>query len=783
MSLNVWTQPSGYNFGTVPEREQLNQGDGLPLPVTNDSGVSYVIISGSLPTGLFISGNVIQGSPYVNNNVIDYSFCIRASKFNTATQKTEFADRTYLISVDNISPPAFITAEGSLDAGPHHQFYVIDGSYVEYQIDAVDLNAEPGQVLSFTIESGNGALPPGLTLTPSGLISGFVGPALVAVAGVDPQSTKEFGFRVTITDGVNFNSRTFSIFVVDPDVFRADSLISNNYGDANFTSDVTYLQEPVWVTDAYLGIFRANNYITIPLGVYDKRSVVFRVEPTNTELYATTYQKAVDDNVTGGSTVTVTNASGTPTIGQVLSFLYYADSATDTTYTITAVEQLPNDVYRLQVTPELTMTLNNGIPFFIGSRSQLPPGMLFNTSTSEVYGKVPFQPAVTKTYKFTATAIRTYSDSYEFTTSSKTFTVDMLGDVTSTITWITPSNLGTLDANYVSTLSVAASSTVPNAIISYRKTGGTLPPGISLSVDGELIGVVNQYYNEDTGEPGLISFSESDPVIVNQTYDNGTTTFDRAFSFTLQASDQYQYSIQNRTFTIAVDTPNTVAYSNVTARPFLAKAERALWRDFITDSSVFVPESMYRPNDSHFGVQSNLELLVFAGIQTELASVYANSMLNGFKRKRFQFSGFEKATAVDPTTNVAVYEIVYAKMFDPLEPNKTHLPESILDEPYYPNSITNWRSRISSGLLTERNYLPLWMRTIQSGLKEPSGYVLAIPLCYCKVGTADTILLNIKYSGFDFRRLDYTIDRFIINPVIGVTGAKYLAFRDDRTTI
>jgi hypothetical protein len=157
-------------------------------------------------------------------------------------------------------------------------------------------------------------------------------------------------------------------------------------------------------------------------------------------------------------------------------------------------------------------------------------------------------------------------------------------------------------------------------------------------------------------------------------------------------------------------------------------------------------------------------------------------MLNGFKRKRFQFSSFQKATAIDPNTNTAVYEIVYVKMFDPLEPNGVHLP-NIINTDYYPNSITNWRERLSTGLLTERNYLPLWMRTIQTGTKEQSGYVMAIPLCYCKVGTADTILLNIKYSGFDFRQLDYSIDRFIINPVTGVTGAKYLAFRDDRTTI
>ena len=33
----------------------------------------------------------------------------------------------------------------------------------------------------------------------------------------------------------------------------------------------------------------------------------------------------------------------------------------------------------------------------------------------------------------------------------------------------------------------------------------------------------------------------------------------------------------------------------------------------------------------------------------------------------------------------------------------------------------------------ERNYLPLWMRTAQTGFEELD-YVTAIPICYCKPG-------------------------------------------------
>jgi hypothetical protein len=115
---------------------------------------------------------------------------------------------------------------------------------------------------------------------------------------------------------------------------------------------------------------------------------------------------------------------------------------------------------------------------------------------------------------------------------------------------------------------------------------------------------------------------------------------------------------------------------------------------------------------------------------------------------------------------------------------------------YFPNGITNWQKRLSnttasldsngnptSTVLTERNYLPLWMRSIPSGKKSELGYVLCVPLCFCLPGTSSTIALNIQYSGFNFNIIDYTVDRFTISAVTGYTSDKYLVFRDDRITV
>ena len=102
---------------------------------------------------------------------------------------------------------------------------------------------------------------------------------------------------------------------------------------------------------------------------------------------------------------------------------------------------------------------------------------------------------------------------------------------------------------------------------------------------------------------------------------------------------------------------------------------------------------------------------------------------------------------------------------------------------YFPNTITNWRRRIKRVGVSEPLFLPAWMRSIQSETKLELGYVPAIPICYCKPGMANSILLNIKNSDFDFKAIDYTIDRFIINAVDGFTGDKYLVFNNERITI
>ena len=276
-------------------------------------------------------------------------------------------------------------------------------------------------------------------------------------------------------------------------------------------------------------------------------------------------------------------------------------------------------------------------------------------------------------------------------------------------------------------------------------------------------------------------------------------------------------------------------------------AQRTVFKSFITNNIVFTAGSIYRPNDPEFGIQTQLKMLAYAGIETREAAVYVSAIGLNHKKKQFKFGEVKKAVAKKPGTNTVLYEVIYIEMFDPLEPNGLRLNNKLIDKSkdqnkitidatndfwslnldtleednffngrrpipsisidqtniqvsnpntraIFPSSISNWQDRIKNwtdddgvGLSTERNYLPLWMRSIQPESKQELGFILAIPICFCLPDKSTDILVNIKNyiktTGFSFNKLDYTVDRYIIDSVADNDGDKYLVFKNDRNTI
>jgi len=797
--LDVWTQRSGYNLGTYEERTQLT----IPLPISTNN-VNFHVISGKLPPGLRLHGESIIGSPLEVTKQTIFEFCIRASKNN------EISDRTYTITIGGADQPIIINPEGLLPVGPNETYFILDSSPVEFQITVTDTDVAAGQKLRYFISSGDGALPPGLKMDENGLITGFIEP-LLSIALTDRNGSfdkalydkngfdygiksdngfdsfkfdtinfdyslpaigvkklnRNYEFIVTVSDGDTLVKRKFRIYVVNEDFLRADNTVMSA-GNSTYTAANSGVRTPIWFTKPNLGVLRANNYHIIKLDVYDTAelgTIQYTLEPSN---------------------------------------------------------------------PDSTV-------------SKLPPGLQLDSTNGELFGVIPYQSEIEDSYHFTINASR-YGRKNEVASSSRTFSIKILGEINSEMSWISSENLGTIDANYVSTLKIQASSILLGADIRYQVVRGQLPPGLTLDRNGQIIGKVEQYGN-GSNIKGMITFDNN-----SFSLDGDETTIDRKFEFVARAQDQANYSKIDRKFVLRINTPNDRLYSNIFIKAYMEpfkptpqSSKRTLFNRFINDQSIFTKEYIYRLDDTNFGVKTDLKVIMYAGIETKKAATYISAIGLNHKKKRFLFGDVKIAQAKIPGTMTNIYEIVYVQLVDPLEIDnkklkpKLKLPKSsttltvdasnkewdtvynTTNEPFAPwpkdiitvdqtsvlssdpngstrylNTYSNWRDRlrfwkktdplnpnvILDQFITERNYLPLWMRSFQDSTRQELGFVLALPLCYCLPGYAEEIVLNIKNSKFDFKNLDFTVDRYIIDsvtPNVGEEnyGDKYLVFKNN----
>jgi len=817
----TWITPAG-RLGLLTERITVN----IPLEANSDVGpVTYSLIAGNLPRGLRLTSGVIKGSPTEVKVYTENKFVIRAD------DGRDIEDRTFILGVDGTDAPIWLTKEGFLNVGQGEAYFVLDNAQVNFQLEAYDTDLIAGDKLEFYLVPNGGLLPPGLSLSKTGVISGFTDPifaleyARETTGGYDtapldiipldyiearsngydtfyyddvtydynePSRTprrlsRVYNFVVGVTDGIHTENRLFKIYVVTEEFLQADNSIVQV--DTNiFQADASSYRIPIWITESNLGRFRANNYVTIFLDVYDPPSLT----------------------------------------GTITYFL---------------LEQNPD------ATP-----------------SELPPGMELDTITGNVAGKVPYQARVTRNYTFTVRATSfpaslaytaynykgtwNASDNYfvndavtfedvvyictvahknrvptdegfwysSTTYADKTFSVEVVGEIESAVNWISDSDLGTIKPNQPSQKYVEAESLLYGGRIGYEFVNGSLPPGLTFYPTGLIEGKVKQF--ADDAGPGLTRFYErydadgpnsstEDSSLTsrnfNATFDGGETTFDKTFTFTIRARDSVNFSVLDKTFYLKVIADSTKTFANLYLKAFQTKSKRLTWYNFITDSTIFRPENMYRYGDPSFGVQTSLKVLVFAGIESVEAVKYVQAMSRNHYNKRLKFGDLKVAEAKDPITQETVYEVIYVDIVDDYEKNGKSISSTIelsdtinskvlisydaikvdSDIPFvsdsdhqriFPNSIKNMRKRIQDVGDRDREFLPLWMRSIQDTAAYETGYTKALPLCYCKPSNSANVLARIKASGFDFKTIDFEADRYIIDIIEGNIEDKYLAF-------
>ena len=818
----TWITPVG-NLGTLEERIITS----VALEATTDTGntITYTVIAGALPRGLLLQGNEIKGSPAEVTKFTESRFVIRAS------DGEDEKDRTFRLSVDGADFPEWITEEGFLNVGQGQSYFVLDDSIVDFQLEATDPDSIAGETLEYYLVPNSGILPYGLTLSKTGRISGFTKPIpaidyATSITGaydthsfdtvpldiaknnslgfdsffydnqyydyseqgiVPKKLSRIYTFGVAITDGINAVNRIFKIYVVSEEFLQADNTlvqVDTNLFQADNTSD----RVPIWITDSYLGRYRANNYITLFLDVYDP--------PT---LSGTISYFLVDQNPDGSQSELPPGLTLDPVTGELAGKVPYQAAVTKNyKFTMKAV-----NFPRSAAEEDYDLVGNwSSTRAYIVNEAVRFDGFIYVCIANNT-NKIPNEEP-----DFWNLGVGTVD---------KTFNVDIIGEIESAIEWISDSDLKTIKPNQPSKLFVEARSLLYGGRISYELVSGELPPGLEFLPNGNIKGKVTQFADDD--QQGLTRFFDRDSsqtdssgsTTFNTTFDNVTTSYDKKFTFTIKAIDGANFAELEKTFTVQVIADSEKTFSNIYVKAFQTKQKRLDWFNFITDATIFVPNEIYRYGDDNFGVQTEIKSLIFAGIESKTAVEYVQAMSRNHYNKRFTFGDLKTAKAKDPITQETIYEVIYVDLIDNLEKDgksisqtvelKDNINSKVLvsfdkitidsDIPFasdsdlqrvFPNSVKNMRSRIKEIGERDREFLPLWMRSIQDTATFELGYTKAMVICYAKPGQADKITARIRASLFDFTSINFVADRFIIDIVDGQIQDTYLQFPQDAIT-
>jgi hypothetical protein len=798
MAQPVWITPAG-DLGTIPEgvfyQQTLKAFDPQPAVGTD---LYYRVIAGTLPGGVQCSTSgliagvpqalaSLEGVPFQVNRNITSKFTVRAYTFDETTQQIlRIADRTFTLTVSGNNVPDFVTPAGNIGT-----YY--DGGEVTLQIQYT--NADPNETVVVNLVGG--ALPPGLLLSPTGLITGYIEPAadVTQQAGYDltPSSTlpfdfvieaisKNYQFTLEVTDGRSSSLRTFTIFV---------------YNRQDLTADTTTIT--------------ADNTFVTADEITDRNPFLLNAYPSD--------------------------------LGRVRGDNYFA-------------YQFRGDDYDT-VDLEYLITVNEGVG--------LPPGLTLDPTSGWYYGYIPDQGLTEISYSFNIQVRQV--DNPTITSKLYPFTLTITGLIDSEVTWLTASDLGSIENGSTSLFRVEAVNR-GNRQLSYRLKSGAfneLPQGLELLPSGEIAGRCT--FNTFSVDLGFTTFDKTQSNLTGIS----ETTFDSTFTFTVNAyaedPSQIVYSVSEivvensgsgysslnlptiefsapvgataelalagnavvsggaitsvpvavqgagytepaivtvtqgfggsgavltavmqptgrrevisvfKTFTIRMIRAYNYPYQNLFVLAMPPANDRFILQQFLDNIEIFNPEYIFRPDDPNFGKSSQVKYEHAYGLAPETLDTYVSSLYLNHYWKNLILGSIETAQALDADGNI-IYEVVYSRIIDDLVNNAGESVAKIVNLPYgitdpvdnsteitqvYPNSLVDMRTQVIDVVGQISTKLPLWMTSKQTNGRV-LGFTPAWVICYANPGRSKQIAYYIsEYFGQQLNLIDFKVDRYVLD--------------------
>lgn len=750
MTYPQWITRAG-DLGVIPENEfylkTLEASSNAPGPA------EFFFISGELPPGLQIGRTgTIQGVPIVVSGSAQgartYSFSVRARN-----SLGRVSDRTFSITISDFVLPTIIPDDYNIG-----DFF--DGSYFSLQLLTLSVPREGN--LQWTLESGQ--LPDGVSLSSTGLISGFIlpipaeGPA--GLVGYDRTRFDQFAFdsngqyrrntyvfTVKVFDGANYDTMTYRMYVATRPNWTADNDIDLVVSDF-LTIDWDNRYVPIVLTPPQeLPTIRSDNYFA------------FRFTAIDPE-----FQEIRFSAITGAGTA------------------YDANGFDGSSYS------------------------------FDGG--QLPPGLTLDPVTGWLSGYIPPQSELAKNYTFEIVAYR--KDEPEYISDSVRYTITVLTNLIGAITWQTPSDLGEITNGTISEFRVSAVTTLGRDI-KYRvvESVSRLPQGLRLQDNGFIVGRASfQFFSLDAG----ITTIDKDTTVFDTVYSvtieayTDDDTIDRGIwlaGYTYVLNDVvrfnniryvciqghtssiygpesaidgpnwaiYQNASSTRTFTIKLNTFNKTPFENLYIQALPSRDQRELFEAILSNQDIFPEELIYRPTDPWFGKANSIRSLFMAGLDPSSMSKYAAALEKNHFTKSIEFGNVKTARAVDEQFRTK-YEVVYLELLDPLT-NNGRGSDQVIDKtgsinPFYdptgqahtiiyPNSFSNMTAQVTKDIgFSHPGSFPDWMTSTQENTKT-LGFVNAVVLAYTVPGAAKLIAYRLKTHGLAFNDIEFKVDRYTLD--------------------
>jgi len=716
MAQPVWLTPAG-NLGTYPEGVFFQ----FPLLAEEpDLGapVYYQIIAGELPSGVQVAANglivgipkaiaSVQGVPLEVARDITSRFAVRAYTTTTigaVTVINRLADRTFSITVTGQDAPEFVTPSGTIAT-------VFDGTLItNLQVEYTDSDTTDITIVRLAA----GTLPPGTSISLSGLITGFVVPQApnTATAGFsrDGQGYSQYPFDfptqsnnavyefvLELTDGKASALRTFNIQVLSRDSLTADS--TDITADNTFvTADGTPVRVPVLLTQpGSIGTVRSDNYFAFKFdGIQGDGFPVVYVTDSNAELSA---------------------------IGLDL------DPGTGWLYGYIPNQGLQENTYDFQV-----RVYQAGEP-----------------DISSIW------------FEFSLTVQGPIDTEITWLTPASVVNRALV-----------PSPLGTIVNGSTSQLYVEAVN-ASGIVLEYRLKSGSdsnLPQGLRLLPSGDIAGRCS--FNTFALDGGTTTFDvDSDNRGVS-----APTTFDLTFVFTVEAYSTNTQVRVDKVFSITVDRQYNEPYENLYIQAMPPQDDRDLVNSLLQSSTMIPPTLLYRGDDPNFGRATKVVYQHAFGLTAATYEDYVSSLYENHYWKNLILGSIETAQATDDNGNViyeVVYSRVIGGLTNdrgesvskevvlpyPIDPGTVNEVDTV-----FPNSLANMRNQVIDTVGQVSTFLPRWMLSTQTNGRV-LGFTPAWVIAYVTPGNSGQIAYNIRTQfGTQLNLVDFEVDRYELDKAL-----------------